>query len=136
MAEFIMKDLVQKAGLSETFEIESAAVSNEEIGNSVYPPVKRILEGRGISTAGKYARKMTLSDYRNFDLIVAMDNDNIRRINAICGGDPDGKVYLLKSFSGDPKGEVADPWYTGNFNDTLCDVLAGCEAILSKYKSH
>ncbi len=130
MAEFIMKDIVSKAGLSEKFYIESAAVSSEEIGNSVYPPVRKILSECGISTAGKTARKMTNADYNNFDLIVGMDADNIRRIKNICGADSQGKIFLLKEFAGEPNGEVADPWYTGDFSATLRDVLVGCNGIL------
>ncbi len=134
MAEFIMKDIVAKAGLADKFYIESAAVSSEEIGNPVYPPVRRILTERGISTSGKTARKMVSADYDNFDLIVGMDSDNIRRIKAICGGDSSGKVYLLKEFTGEPNGDVSDPWYTGDFSATLRDVLAGCHGILDFYK--
>ncbi len=131
MAEFVMKDLVAKAGVSDMFEISSAAVSSEEIGNPVYPPVKRILAANGISADGKFARKMTISDYKNFDLIIGMDSDNIRRIKLICGDDPEGKVRLLKSFVGEPNGEVADPWYSGDFSATWRDVLSSCEALLA-----
>ncbi len=135
MAEFIMKDIVAKAGISDEFYIESAAVSSEEIGNAVYPPVRRILSERGISTSGKTARKMNSGDYDKFDLIVGMDSDNIRRINIICGGDTSCKVHLLKEFSGEPNSDVADPWYTGDFSATLRDVLAGCDGILNFYKN-
>ncbi len=131
MAEFVMKDLVAKAGLADLFEIASAAVSSEEIGNPVYPPVKRILAANGISADGKFARKMTASDYKNFDLIIGMDSDNIRRIKLISGDDTDDKVRLLKSFIGEPNGEVADPWYTGDFSTTLRDILSSCDALLS-----
>ncbi len=131
MAEFVMKDMVAKARLDDCFRIESAAVSSEEIGNPVYPPVKRLLSQNGISSDGKYARKMTASDYKNFDIIVGMDSDNIRRINHICGDDCEGKVHLLKSFCGEPRGEVADPWYTGGFEQTWRDINAGCAALLN-----
>ena len=134
MAEFVMKDIVNKAGFSKSFEIESAAVSSEEIGNPVYPPVKRLLASHNISCEGKYARKMTSSDYETFDLIVAMDKDNIRRMSYICGVDNRDKIKLLKSFSGKTNGEVADPWYTGDFTQTWNDVVEGCKAILEQYK--
>ncbi len=135
MAEFVMKNLVENAGLADKFKIESAAVSSEEIGNAVYPPVKRILMEHGISCEGKYARKMTLQDYRDFDLIVAMDSDNLRRIRNICGADTENKVCLLKKFLGEPYGEVSDPWYTGEFNTTWNEVFAGCEAIVEHCKN-
>ncbi len=130
MAEFVMKDLVKKAGLEKKYYIESAAVSSEELGNPVYPPVKRLLEANGISCEGKTARKMTSADYQNFDMLIGMDSDNIRRMLAICGSDPDNKISLLKSFSGSPNGQVADPWYTGDFTQTWLDVVEGCSAIL------
>ena len=132
MAEFVMKDIVEKAGQGSRFLIESAAVSSEEIGNPVYPPVKRLLNSHNISCEGKYARKMTRADYDAFDLIVAMDSDNLRRIASICGVDTEKKVYLLKSFVG-VSGDVADPWYTGNFTQTWNDVYAGCSAIFAKF---
>ena len=130
MAEFVMKNLVEKSGIAQHFEIESAAVSSEEIGNAVYPPVRRILSANGISSEGKYARKITSQDYRYFDLIVAMDSDNLHRIRNICGADTDNKVCLLKKFLGNPNGEVSDPWYSGNFNTTWDEITAGCQAIL------
>lgn len=135
MAEFVMKDLVAKEGVADAFYIESAAVSSEEIGNAVYPPVKRLLSAKGISCEGKYARKMTHLDYSNFDFLIGMDSDNIRRMHNICSGDVDGKIRLLKSFIGKPNGEVADPWYSGDFTATWNDVVAGCSAILQAYKN-
>lgn len=134
MAEFVMKDLVEKAGLSKNFRIESAAVSNEEIGNTVYPPVRKLLTQNGISCEGKYARKMTQQDYDDFDLLIGMDSDNIRRMKNIVGVDTKDKIFLLKSFSGQPHGEVADPWYSGDFNTTWNDIIAGCKGILEYYK--
>jgi len=133
MAEFIMKDLVKKQGLADFFYIESAATSTEEIGNSVYPPAKRKLAEHNISCKGKVARQMTAADYDRFDLIIGMDDWNIRNINRICGGDPEGKIHKLMTFAGSEK-EVADPWYTGNFDATWRDVLAGCTALLQELR--
>lgn len=132
MAEFIMKDLVHKAGRDDEFYIESAATSTEEIGNSVYPPARRKLSEHGISSAGKTARQLTRSDYDRFDLLIGMDAWNRRNMNAICGGDPEGKIHLLMDFTSHPA-DVADPWYTGNFDATYRDVLEGCEELLRHY---
>ena len=130
MAEFVMKDLVMKEDIADCFEIESAAVSSEELGNSVYPPVKRLLAENGISCEGKVARKTKASDYDNFDFLIGMDSDNIRRMLSICGGDFAHKIRLLKSFVGNSRGEVADPWYTGDFTQTWLDVTEGCKGLL------
>jgi len=134
MAEFVMKDLVCKAGVQDHFLIESAATSTEEIGNSVYPPARRKLAEHNIGCQGKTARQMTRSDYARFDLLIGMDSWNIRNMRAICGGDPEGKIRMLMDFTKRP-GDVADPWYTGNFETTWCDVLEGCEALLSQLVS-
>ena len=130
MAEFVMKDLVAKAGLQDQFYIESAATSTEEIGNEVYPPAKRKLAEHGISCKGKTARQMTRNDYQRFDLLIGMDDWNIRNMNRICGGDPEGKIHKLLDFT-PRRGDVADPWYTDNFEATWRDVLEGCNAILA-----
>ena len=129
MAEFVMKDLVEKAGLEDSFLIESAATSTEEIGNSVYPPARRKLAEHGISCEGKTARQMTRSDYNRYDLLIGMDSWNIRNMRNICGGDPEGKITMLMDYTSRP-GDVADPWYTGDFEATWRDVLEGCRAIL------
>ena len=136
MAEFVMKDLVTKAGLQDLFHIESAATSTEEIGNEVYPPAKRKLAEHGISAKGKTARQMTRSDYQRFDLLIGMDDANIRNMNRICGGDPEVKIRLLLDDFTQRSGEVADPWYTGNFEATWRDVLEGCQGILARLCSH
>ena len=130
MAEFVMKDLVSKAGREQDFYIESAATSTEEIGNGVYPPARRKLAEHDISCKGKTARQMTRSDYDRFDLIIGMDSWNIRNILRICGSDPEGKIHMLMDFTQRP-GDVADPWYTGDFGATWRDVLEGCQALLS-----
>ena len=129
MAEFVMKDLVEKAGLSGNFEIASAATSAEELGNPVYPPARRKLAEHGLSCAGKTARRMTREDYDRWDLLIGMDEANIRNMTRITGGDPAGKIRLLLDFAG-RHDEVADPWYTGDFQATWDDVTEGCAALL------
>ena len=129
MAEFVMNDLVQKAGLTDHFYIESAATSTEEIGNEVYPPAKRKLAEHGISCKGKTARQMTRSDYQRFDLLIGMDDWNIRNMTRIAGGDPEGKIHKLLDYTA-RKGDVADPWYTGDFDATWRDVTEGCGELL------
>ena len=131
MAEFVMRDMVNKAGLSDKFEISSAATSTEEIGNSVYPPVKRLLADNGISCYGKTARQLTKKDYDNYDLLIGMDGANYRNINRICGSDKQNKIHLLMDFTGSPH-DVADPWYTRNFDATWNDINEGCKALLDK----
>ncbi len=133
MAEFIMKDIVKKAGMDDQFHIESAATSTEEIGNSVYTPARRKLAEHGISCEGKTARQMTRSDYDRFDLLVGMDEWNIRNMKRIAGGDPDRKIFKMLDFTS-RHGDVADPWYTGNFDATWRDCLEGCEMIFQQYK--
>ncbi len=129
MAEFVMKDMVEKAGLAAEFEIASAAVSAEELGNPVYPPARRKLAEHGISCAGKTARQMTKADYESWDYLICMDGSNLRRMQRICGGDSEGKMSRLLDFTSRP-GDVADPWYTGDFEATWQDVNEGCEALL------
>ena len=132
MGEFILKDLAAKAGLADRFQIESAATSTEEIGNPVYPPARRKLAQHGIDCAGKTARQLTADDYGRFDLLLGMDRANIRNMTHICGGDPQGKIHLLMEYAGHPGREVADPWYTGDFEAAWDDVLAGCQGLLRK----
>ena len=131
MAEFFMKDLVEKNGLAHHFHIESAATSTEEIGNPVHHGTRKKLAEHGISCAGKTARQMTAADYDRFDLLIGMDNDNLRQMKRICGGDPEGKLRLLLDYTHRP-GEVADPWYTGNFEATWRDVSEGCTNLLAQ----
>ena len=130
MAEFVMKDLVEKAGITD-IEIASAGTSSEELGNPLHYGTRQKLAEHGISCAGKFARQMNRSDYAAYDLLIGMDNANIRNMNRICGGDPENKISRLLDHTNRP-GEVADPWYTGNFEETWCDVLAGCQALLNK----
>lgn len=130
MAEFVMKDIVRNAGLEHEFEIASAATSREEIGNPVYPPTKRILKEHGISCDGKTSRQITINDYNYYDYIVAMDQNNLRNLKKIIGDDPQNKVSLLMDYTNRPA-DVADPWYTGDFNTTWNDVVEGCMGLLS-----
>lgn len=129
MAEFVMKDLVKKAGLESEFLIESAATSTEEIGNPVYPPARRKLAEHGIDCAGKTARQLRNEDYKRYDLLIGMDRANLRNMHRICGGDFDGKLHLLMEFTDRP-GDVADPWYTDDFETTWQDVSVGCSRLL------
>ena len=129
MAEFVMKDLVRKNCLEEQFYIESAATSTEELGNEVYPPAKRKLAEHGISCKGKTARQMKQADYNRFDLLIGMDEWNIRNMTRICGGDPENKIHKLLDYT-TRRGDVADPWYTGDFDATWRDVTEGCQCLL------
>lgn len=129
MAEFVMKDLVKKASLESEFHIESAATSTEELGNSVYPPARRKLAEHGIGCAGKTARQLTNGDYDKFDLLIGMDRENLWYMNRICGGDFYDKFHLLMDFTARP-GDVADPWYTRDFEAAWRDVLEGCTGLL------
>lgn len=131
MAEFIMKDLVKKAGLDQSIQIESAATSTEEIGNPVYPPARRKLSEHGIDCSGKRARQLLNSDYEKYDLLIGMDRANLRSMYRICGGDFADKMHLLMDFTNRP-GEVADPWYTDDFDTTWRDVEEGCRGLLQK----
>ncbi|MCI8385236.1 MAG: low molecular weight phosphotyrosine protein phosphatase [Acutalibacter sp.] len=129
MAEFIMKDLVEKAGLGGHFSIASAATSSEEWGNPVYPPARRKLLEHGISCEGKTARQMERRDYQRFDLLIGMEAQNLRDMERICGGDPQGKMRLLMDFTQRP-GNVADPWYTRDFETAWRDISEGCQGLL------
>lgn len=129
MAEFVMKELVKKAGREGEFEIASAATSSEEIGNPVYPPARRKLAEHRINCADKTARRMTAADYQEYDLLIGMDSANIQNMRRICGSDPAEKIHLLLDFTNHP-GNVADPWYTGDFEATWRDVSVGCRGLL------
>ena len=138
MAEFVFKDMVQapeKYGLSaaalDRFYAASAATSTEEIGNPVHPGTKNLLKRHGISTAGKYARQMTKKDYKEYDYLIGMDQWNIRNMLQICGEDPQHKICRLLDFTDHPR-DIADPWYTGDFETTYQDVLEGCRALVRK----
>lgn len=133
IAEFVMKDMVSKRGIADKFYIASAATSTEEIwngiGNPVYPPARKELAKHGISCEGKRAVQITKADYGKYDYILGMEQRNIRNILRIVGKDSEGKVKLLLDYSDDPR-DIADPWYTGDFESTYRDVVEGCEGFL------
>ena len=131
MAEFLMKKKVSDMGMSEDFHIESAATSSEEIGSPVHRGTARILSKLGIDYSGKRARKMTSGDYDKFDYLIGMDSYNIRNMERICGGDKEGKIRLLMEFAGESR-DVADPWYTGDFETTYNDINRGIDGFLRK----
>lgn len=135
MAEYIMKDMMKKAGLSAQFEVCSAATSTEEIGNPVYPPVRKLLAEHGIDCTGKMARQLTNSDYDRFDLLIGMDQENLRNMYHICGGDYADKIHLLMEYTDRP-GDVADPWYTRDFHATWRDVEDGCRGLLEQLRKN
>ena len=131
MAEAVMRQLAAEAGRSNEFEIASAAVSEEEWGHPIYPQAAAILRRQGIPYDGqRTARQMKVSDYEKYDLIIAMDEANIRGIQRIAGGDPDDKIRLLLDFAGQHR-NVADPWYTRDFETAYNDILMGCQALLA-----
>lgn len=134
MAEFIMRDLVRQRGLEAAFEIASAATSDEELGNPVYPPARRMLAAHGIDCAGKRAVQLTRADYDRYDLLFGMEQRNVQRMRAICGGDPAGKIARLLDGTPRPR-DIADPWYTGDFQSTWDDLLEGCTALLDRLDS-
>lgn len=128
MAEFVMKDLTAKAGLELT--IASAGTSGEELGNPVYPPARRKLMEHGIDPAGKTARQLSKSDYGEYDLIIGMERSNLRAMERLFGGDPEGKLRLLLDYTDRP-GDVADPWFTRDFEAAWRDVSEGCRGLLN-----
>ena len=130
MAEFILKDLVKAQGRESDYYIESAAVSDEERNNPLYPPAQRCLRQHGVPfDASRTARQVTAGDYDRFDRIICMDTSNLRWLRRIVGEDVGHKVCLMMSYAGSPR-DVADPWYTGDFERTYRDILEGCEAML------
>ena len=131
MAEFLMKELVRQAGQAEAFCIASAATSAEELGNPVYPPVRRKLAEHGIDCSGKTARQLTRRDYEDWDLLIGMDEENMAGMRRLFGGDPEGKLHMLLEYAGLHQG-VADPWYTRDFDAAWQDVTVGCTALLNR----
>ena len=129
MADFVLKDKVAKLGIEERFEINSAATSREEIGNPVHYGTRRKLAPMGISTAGKTAVQVKASDYDYYDYLLIMDENNRRNLMRIIGSDPENKVHGLLDFSDRPR-NIADPWYTGNFDVTYDDIVEGCDTFL------
>lgn len=134
MAQSVMTHLVAQSGLSDQFQIDSAATSREEIGNPVHPGTRNKLRQEGIPLIPHKATQMRRQDYADYDLIIPMDRQNFRNIYRIIGDDPQGKVRLLLDFSTRP-GDIADPWYTGDFDATYRDILEGCQGLLTYCRS-
>ena len=145
MAEFVLRDMVEKRGLKNEFEIASAATSKEEIweggGNPIYPPVQRVLKENGIGRTQytdfktKRARRVNKADYRYYDLLLCADKVNVRETERITGPDLEGKIKLLMDYTIRPGRSIADPWYTRDYNVTYMDVKEGCEALLESYEN-
>lgn len=131
MAEFIFKDLAAKAGRGAEFEAASAGTSSEEYGNPVYPPARRKLAEHGIACAGKTARQLTRADYDRYDLLIGMESRHLSAMWRICGGDPAGKMHRLLDYTARPA-DIADPWYTGDFDAAWNDIESGCRALLGQ----
>ena len=134
MAEFVLKDMVKKAGLEDRFRIDSVAATREEIGNDMYPPAKRKLREKGIPFSPRAARLLVRADYDRFDYLIGMDEENLDDMLRICGGDSEKKISLLLEWAGISR-DVADPWYTGNFEATYRDLITGCSALLESLLS-
>lgn len=131
MAEFIFKDLAAKAGRGAEFEAASAGTSSEEYGNPVYPPARHKLAEHGIVCAGKTARQLTRADYDRYDLLIGMESRHLSAMRRICGGDPAGKMHRLLDYTARPA-DIADPWYTGDFDAAWNDIESGCRALLGQ----
>ena len=129
MAEFVFRDMVQKQGLGDRFSVASAATSTEDLGNPVHPGTQRRLAREGISTRGKTAVQLTRRDYQRYDYLIGMEQRNLSGMLRILGSDPAGKVHRLLDFTDRPR-DIADPWYTGDFDRTYDDVVEGCRGLL------
>lgn len=134
MAEYIFKDMVEKAGVADNFEIASAATSTEEIGNDIYPPASRVLFQHGIKHDCREARQITKKDYGYYDFIIAMDENNLRNLRRLLGEDTENKISLMMSHAGESR-DVADPWYSGDFEKTYTDIIEGCRGLLMKFEN-
>lgn len=134
MAEFVMRELVRRAGLAEEIAVESKACRTDEIGSDTHPGTQRVLWAKGIPFSRRAACQITGADYGAYDVIVAMDSENMRDLMRLTGNDPQKTCHLLMSFAGERR-DVADPWYTGDFDATYRDVLRGCRALLDKIRS-
>lgn len=135
MAQSIMTYLVREAGLEHVVEVDSAAVSREEIGNGMYPPAKSELRRRGIPEIPHRARQVTLDDYAFYDVLVCMDRSNVRLLSYCIGSDKEGKVRMLMDYTDQP-GEVSDPWYTDRFDEAFDDIYLGCSEMLHRIKQN
>ena len=130
-----MKQLVEQAGMADTFDIASAAVSTEEIGNDIYPPAKRMLASKNVPLEHRAARQMTRADYAYYDYIICMDQSNLRWLSYIIGEDPDHKVSLMMSWAGETR-DVSDPWYTRDFTKAYDDILKGCQGLFRSLRKN
>ena len=130
MAEFVLRDLAERRGAGDRVAVASAATSSEELGNPVHPGTRRMLEAHGISCAGKTARRLSSDEYDDWNLIIGMDDANVRNAARMLGGDPAGKVHKLLEYAGSTS-DIADPWYTGDFQATYDDVCDGCVGLLA-----
>ena len=135
MAQFVFQDMVNKRGLADRFTIDSKATSTEELGNSPHPGTVRKMNELGVPMIPHRASQLNRRDYEEYDYFIGMDTWNMRNINRIFGGDPEGKVYKFLSFGSDGR-DIADPWYTGNFDETYEDVVEGCEGFLASLLEH
>lgn len=131
MAEFVMKELIKKKGYESQFLIESAAATREELGNPVYPPARKILQKHGIDCSNKRATLFVAEDYERYDYIIGMDQRNLSQLIRIVGSDPEKKFHMLLEYTGENR-DIADPWWTGDFETTWIDVNDGCEALLEE----
>lgn len=134
MAEFVLWDMITKEHLEQEFEVASAATSTEEIGNGIHPGTRKKMAEEGIPVRPHRAVQMTRKDYGKYDYIIGMDQWNLRNMKRILGSDPEGKVHLLLDYSEQPR-DIADPWYTGNFDATYADITEGCRAFLKKVRA-
>lgn len=134
MALYYFQDLIQKKGLDNKYCLDSAATSTEELGSGVHQGTREKLRKAGIDCQGHRARQMTAHDYEVNDYLIGMDDWNIRNMNRIAGGDPDHKIHKLLEFTGSSR-DVADPWYTGDFDATWEDITAGCNALLEQIEA-
>ncbi len=133
MAEFILRDMLMKEHKTHVIMADSAATSTEDLGRPIYPPARRILTQHGICCCGKTARLANKSDYEKYDLLIGMDNENIRNMRRIFGGDPDGKFRLMTDFTDHPGRQIPDPWYTDDYESTWNDIEEGCRGIMKTY---
>lgn len=129
LARYVLQDMVDARGISQDFYIDCAAMTYEEIGNPVYPPMRKVLNAHGINCDGYAARHVRKDEYRDYDFIIGMDAENMHDLSYEFGPDPEGKIYRLLDFTERPR-DIADPWYTRKFDDCYDDVLRGCEGLL------
>lgn len=132
MAEFVFKDIVKKSGKEHEFVIDSAATSTEEIGSRMHPGTRNKLRQMNIPFEEHYARQITIDDYENWDLLICMDKLNLRNMERILGTDSDNKFHRLLEYAGENR-DIADPWFTGNFDETYDDIVKGCKGLLRKF---